>query len=127
MADESPSTRVRPERPERKKRVRPERPKRKKREPIDRPRPRIARLGTGIYLLLAFVAYLLPVALTRPGEELSTTFVTVMSFPWSLLARMFRGTGPIAPGLEMLFLAIGILANAWIIYAALAWWSGKRD
>ena len=127
MAEDSSRTRVRPERPERKKRDRPERPKRRKREPIDRPRPRIARLGAGIYLLLAFVAYLLPVAITRPGEELSTTFVTVMAFPWSLLARMFRDTGPIAPGLEMLFLAIGILANAWILYAALAWWSGQRD
>ncbi|MGH7549367.1 MAG: hypothetical protein ACREMD_12440 [Gemmatimonadota bacterium] len=127
MADDRSTTRTRPQRPERKKRVRPVRPERKKREPIDRPRPRIARLGTGIYLLLAFVAYLLPVALTRPGEELQTTLVNVLAFPWSLLAMMFRGTGPIAPGLEMLFLAIGILANAWIIYAALAWWSRQRD
>lgn len=126
MADDRSGTRVRPDRPERKKRVRPERPKRKKREPIERPRPRYARLGTAIYLLLAFVAYLMPVALTRPGEELQTTFVNVLAFPWSLLAMMFQGTGPIAPGLVMLFLAIGILANAWIIYAAIAWWSGKR-
>ena len=126
MADDRTRTRVRPDRPERKKRVRPERPKRKKREPIDRPRPRYARLGTAIYLLLAFIAYLMPVALTPPGEELRTTFVSVMAFPWSLLAMMFEGTGPMGPGLVMLFLAIGILANAWIIYAAIAWWSGKR-
>lgn len=118
--------RERVERPERPKRIRVERPKRPKRTPIDRPRPRIARLGTAMYLLLAFIAYLLPAGLTRPGEELETTFVTVLAFPWSMLAMMFTDTGPIAPGLVMLFLAIGILANAWILYAALAWWSRRQ-
>ncbi|MGH7565138.1 MAG: hypothetical protein ACREK5_12060, partial [Gemmatimonadota bacterium] len=83
--------------------------------------------GTAIYLLLSFIENLLPMAITRSGEELQTTYATVMAFPWSLLAMMARGSGPMGPGLEMLFLAIGILANAWIIYAALAWWSRRRD
>lgn len=118
--------RERVERPERPKRIRVERPKRPKRTPVDRPRPRIARLGTAMYLLLAFIAYLLPAGLTGPGEKLETTFVQVLAFPWSMLAMMFSDTGPIAPGLVMLFLAIGILANAWILYAALAWWSRRQ-
>jgi hypothetical protein len=79
-----------------------------------------------MYMLLAFVAFLLPAGLTGPGEKLETTFVQVLTFPWSMLAMMFEGTGPIAPGLVMLFLAIGILANAWILYAVLAWWSRRR-
>ena len=48
-----------------------------------------------------------------------------VGFEFVVMTGQFEGTGPIAPGLVMLFLAIGILANAWILYAALAWWSRR--
>lgn len=84
--------------------------------------PRPARLGTALYLLVAFLAWLLPVA--RPDAGWAMGAITILAFPWSLLAMAF-GTGPMESGITMLFMAMGIIANAWILYVVLKRRYGK--
>lgn len=86
-------------------------------ETAGRPRPRMARKVTTIYLLLAFLFWLLPVA--RPEAWWAPTLIVVAAFPWSLLALAF-GSGPMEQGFTQLFMAIGIIANAWILYTLMA-------
>ena len=85
-----------------------------------RPRPRTARKATVIYLLLAFFAWLLPVA--RPEAGWAEIPIVLFAFPWSLMALAF-GAGPMEVGHTGLFMAIGIIANAWILYT----WLARRE
>lgn len=89
-------------------------------ETTGRPRPRAARKAAVIYLLLAFLAWLLPVA--RPDAAWASILIIVLAFPWSLLALAF-GSGPMEQGFTQLFMAIGIIANAWILYT----WFARRE
>ena len=79
----------------------------------------------GLYLVLGLAAWTLPLIAKR-GESLAGVYIAMLALPWSaVLTWLTDGLGIDSLAFSFLFLLVGLLLNAAILYYGIAWLTGK--
>jgi len=79
----------------------------------------------GLYLVLGLAAWTLPL-IAKPGESLAGVYIAMLALPWStVLMWLTDGLGIDSLAFSFLFLLVGLLLNAAILYYGIAWLTGK--
>jgi hypothetical protein len=86
---------------------------------------KLALWVSGIYLTFALGSWLLPL-IAKPGESLAGVFLILFAQPWASLWVWITDKQQIDIfALTMVFMLVGILVNAWIIYRCFSWVSRR--
>lgn len=90
-----------------------------------RVRSRFAFWIAGVYLATGLAAWTLPL-IAKPGESLAGVYIAMLAIPWStVLVWLMDGLGIDSMVFSFAFLLLGLVANTAILYAVIAWVTGK--
>lgn len=91
----------------------------------DKPIPGPALWASGVYFVLAFGSWVLPI-MAGPDDSLGAIFLVLFAQPWASLwvwvsdSYQLESTWP-----GMVVMLLGILLNTWIIYRLFSWVSRR--
>ncbi len=92
-----------------------------------RPKSRAAAAGAGLYLIVSLAALVLLVT-AGPGENLAGVYIVFLAKPWStVLVWVINRLGTDSLLFNSVFLLLGVLVNAALLYWCVSLFSRRRS